>query len=64
MLIKDRKLAEVTFTVLSMKSGRIPMRLGTKAFRTLDTSEARTLRVTYVLTTSFGTFTTPPTLKR
>lgn len=40
------------------------MRLGTKAFRTLDTSEARTLRVTYVLTTSFGTFTMPLTLKR
>lgn len=64
MMIKKRTLATVPFSVPSMRSGRIPMRLSPKDFRKLNKSRYRTLTVTYVLTTTFGTYASSLTLKR
>jgi hypothetical protein len=62
--IGKRVLATAPFSVRSMSSGRVPMRLRPADFRRLDRSRARTLRVTYVLSTAFGTYSKRLTLKR
>jgi hypothetical protein len=63
-IYKKRTIATASFSVPSMKSGRVPMRLSAKDFKTLDKSKFRILTGSYVLTTTFGTFTSPLTLKR
>lgn len=64
MLIGKRVLATAKFSIPAMKTGRIPMRLSRRDFRALDRSKTRTLRTTYVLQTSFGTYQSRLTLKR
>ncbi|MEJ7787154.1 MAG: hypothetical protein WKF96_20315 [Solirubrobacteraceae bacterium] len=64
MLLGTRIIAKANFSIARMKTGKIPMRLGKKSFRRLDRSKTKTLKVTYVLSTAFGDFTTPLTLKR
>jgi len=64
MLLGTRIIAKANFSIAKTKTGKIPMRLGKRAFRKLDRSKTKTLKVTYVLTTAFGTFKTPLTLKR
>jgi hypothetical protein len=62
MVWKGKTIATKAFTVGAGKSGKIPMRLSKAAFSAL--SKSKKLAVSYTMTTPFGTFTTPLTLKR
>jgi hypothetical protein len=64
LAIGKRVIATVPFSIKTMSTGRIPMRLSAKDFRTLDKSKSRTLKTVFTLTTSFGTYTSKLTLKR
>lgn len=64
MLIGKRVIAKAYFSLPAMKTGRIPMRLSKKDFKKLEKSKSRKLKVTYVLTTAFGVYTSKLTLKR
>ena len=64
MLLGTRIIAKANFSIAKLKTGTIPMRLSRAVYRKLDRSKSRKLRVTYVLSTAFGDFTTPLTLKR
>ncbi|MFL5844074.1 MAG: hypothetical protein ACJ762_05210 [Solirubrobacteraceae bacterium] len=64
MLIGKRIIAKALFNVPAMKTGKVPMRLSAKDFKTLDKSRTKKLKVTYVLTTAFGVYTSTLTLKR
>jgi hypothetical protein len=64
MLIGQRVIAKATFSVPAMATGKIPMRLNKKDFKKLDKSKTKTMKVTLVLTTAFGTYTQALTLKR
>jgi len=62
MSIGKRVIAKAPFSVAAMSTGKIAMRLGKGDFKRL--SSKKRLNVTYVLSTAFGDFTTPLTLKR
>jgi hypothetical protein len=64
MLIGKRVIAKANFSVPAMATGKIPMRLNKKDFKKLDKAKSKTMKVTLVLTTSFGTYTQALTLKR
>lgn len=64
MLVGKRAIAKASFSIPKQSTGKIPMRLGKRIFDKLDRSRTGRLRVTYVLSTSFGDFTSVINLKR
>lgn len=61
-MYKKRMIASAPFTIAPAKSGRIPMRLKRGDYNLLRKAKGA-LRISYVLQTSFGTFTTPLTIR-
>jgi hypothetical protein len=64
LAIGKRVLATVPFSIKTMSTGRIPMRLSAKDFKKLDKSKSRRMNTTFTMTTAFGTYTSKLTLKR
>lgn len=62
--IGKRVLASVPFSIKSMSTGRIAMRLKAADFKKLDKAKSKTLKTTFTMTTAFGTYASSLTLKR